>query len=75
MSKMRDPFHDPQPGDMIEFGTAWGRTVIKRTPKKVWFDLQYGRDWLPNQTSSIAQWRRYCDPKTARVIRRGEDAQ
>ena len=71
---MRNPRIDPQPGDMIEFGTAWGRTVIKRTPRKVWFSVQYGRDWLPNQTSSIVQWRRYCDSTTALVVRRGEDA-
>lgn len=70
---MRDPFTDPQPGDVIEFGTAWGLMVIKRTPRKVWFNVQHGRDWLPVQTSSIVRWRRYCDATTARVIRRGED--
>ena len=69
---MRDPFIDPQPGDVVELRPGWGRTVIKRTPRKVWFN--YGRDWLPNQTSSIVQWRRYYNATTALVIRRGEDA-
>ena len=73
---MRDPFTDPQPGDVVELRPGWGRTVIKRTPRKVWFNVQYGSYWLPNQTSgivtsSIVQWRRYYDATTSLVVRRG----
>ena len=70
---MRDPRTDPQPGDVVELRPGRGRAVIRRTPRKVWFNVQFGPNWLPNQTSSIVQWRRYFDATTARVIRRGED--
>jgi hypothetical protein len=73
MSNSRNPLVDPQPGDVVELKWGWERTVIKRTPRKVWFNVQYGRDWLYNQNSGIAQWRRASDLPTARVVRRGDD--
>jgi len=67
MSKMRNPLIDPQPGDVVELGPGWQRTVAQRVGEWVVF---YGESF----ECSVESWQRACGVPTARVVRRGEDA-
>ena len=71
---MRDPFHDPQPGDVIELMTGWTRMVTRRVDDWVVFESLYHGRFNESIPCSVESWQRACDLLRARVIRRGEDA-
>jgi hypothetical protein len=71
MSKMRDPFIDPQPGDVIEVNKLKAWIVKERTNESVVFDADEpggteGCEW------PLGAWQSALEgTKTARVICRG----
>lgn len=74
MSSSRNPFVDPQPGDVIELRLEWTRTVVQRVDTAVVFDVLFYGETINSVESDVASWQEACDMTTARVIRRGEDA-
>ena len=74
MSNSRNPLVDPQPGDVIELGPGWERTVKRRVDDLVVFEALYNGQTIKSMEAYVASWQRACDVPTARVIRRGEDA-
>jgi hypothetical protein len=73
MSSSRNPLVDPQPGDVIELGPGWERTVKRRVDDSVVFEALYDGD-RGEFERPVEVWQRACDVPTARVVRRGEDA-
>jgi hypothetical protein len=73
MSSSRNPLVDPQPGDVIELGPGWERTVKRRFDDLVVFEALYDSDRSEFECP-VEVWQRACDVPTARVVRRGEDA-
>ena len=72
MQSSRTPLVDPQPGDVIELGPGWERTVKRRVDDSVVFDASYDSDRSEFE-SPVEVWQCACDVPTARVLRRGED--
>jgi len=73
MQNSRNPLVDPQPGDVIELGPGWERTVKRRVDDSVVFEALYDGDRSEFERP-VEVWQRACDVLTARVIRRGEEA-
>jgi hypothetical protein len=73
MSKMRNPFIDPQPGDVVELMPGWTRTVTGRVHDSVVFEALYDGDRSEFERP-VEVWQRASDLSTTRVIRRGEGA-
>ena len=69
---MRDPFTDPQPGDVVELRPGWTRTVTRRVDHWVVFEVFSDGRLGELSVRSLDGWRRSCDLPTARVIRRGD---
>ena len=74
MRSPADALTDPQPGDVIELMTGWTRMVTRRVDDWVVFESLYNGGHNESIGCSVASWQRASDLKTARVIRRGEDA-
>jgi hypothetical protein len=64
---MRNPLHDPQPGDVIEMRPGWTRTVTARYPQTVIFDGVREIGEFPNCELSLAGWRDTI-PASAKVL-------
>lgn len=53
----RDPRSDPRPGDVVQNGETWTRTVTGRSPQTVTFDAAYSGGEYRGCFVSLYSWK------------------